>query len=57
MGNMRKAMNLDGTFGKSAVAARDAYMHRFYPAIDDNNWNEQCNEIASQTNFADYSMA
>ena len=23
----------------------------------DNNWRDQCNEIASQTNFADYSMA
>ena len=32
-------------------------MHRFYPEIDDNNWNDQSHEIASQTNFADYSMA
>ena len=57
LGDMRKTMNLDGTFGKGAVGARDAYMHRFYPEIDDNNWNDQCHEIASQTNFADYSMA
>ena len=46
LGDMQKAMNLDGTFGKGAVTE-----------IDDNNWNDQCNKIASQTNFADYSMA
>ena len=57
LGDMRKAMNLEGTFGKGALGARDAYMHRFYPEIDDNNWNDQSHEIASQTNFADYSMA
>ena len=50
-------MNLNGLFGKGALAARDAYMHRFYPEIDDNDWNDQSQDIALQTNFADYSMA
>ena len=50
-------MNLSGTYGKGALAARDAYMHRFYPEIDDNDWHDQSQEIALQTNFADYSMA
>ena len=36
---MRQAMNLNGLFGKGALAARDAYMHRFYPEIDDNDWS------------------
>ena len=31
-------------------------MDRFYPEIGENNWRDQCNEIASQTNFTDYSM-
>jgi hypothetical protein len=57
LGEMRHAMNLSGTFGKGALAARDAYMHRFYPEIDDNDWNDQGQEIALQTNFADCSMA
>ena len=39
------------------MGARDAYKQRFYPEIDDNNWNDQSHDIASQTNFADYSMA
>ena len=57
LGEMRQAINLSGTYGKGALAARDAYMHRFYPEIDDNDWNDQSQEIALQTNFADYSMA
>ena len=57
LGEMRQAMNLSGTYGKGALAARDAYMHRFYPEIDDNDWHDQSQEIALQTNFADYSMA
>ena len=36
---------------------REAYLARYYPEIDDNNWREQCGEIATQTNFADYSRA
>ena len=57
LGEMRQAMNLSGTFSNGAFEARTAYMDRFYPEIGDNNWRDQCNEIASQTNFADYSMA
>ena len=53
---MRQAMNLNGLYGKGAVAARDAYMRRFYPEIDDNDWSVQSQEIALQTNFAEYSM-
>ena len=56
-GEMRPAMNLIGAFGKGAMAARDAYMRRFFPEIDDNDWSDQSQEIALQTNFADYSMA
>jgi len=50
-------MNISGTFGKGALEARAAYMERYYPEIDDNNWRDQCGEIATQTNFADYSRA
>ena len=57
LGDMRQAMNLSGTYSKGALEARAAYMERFYPEIGDNNWRDQCNEIASQTNFADFSMA
>ena len=39
LGEMRQAMNLSGTFGLGALTARDAYMHRFYPEIDDNDWS------------------
>ena len=53
LGEMRQAMNLNG----SAVAARDAYMRRFYPEIDDNDWTDQSQAIALQTSFAEYSMA
>ena len=56
LGEMRQAMNLNGRYGESALAARDAYMQRFYPEIDDNDWDDQSREIATQTNFADYSM-
>jgi hypothetical protein len=31
-------------------------MRRFYPEIDDNDWSDQSQEIAMQTNFMDYSM-
>ena len=57
LGDMRQAMNHSGTFGKGALEARTTYMERFYPEIGDNNWRDQCHEIALQTNFADYSMA
>ena len=57
LGEMRQAMNLNGLYGKGAVAARDACMHRFYPEIDDNDWTDQSQAIALQTNFAEYSMA
>ena len=53
---MRLAMNLNGRYGESALAAREAYLQRFYPEIDDNDWDFQSREIATQTNFADYSM-
>ena len=56
IGEMRLAMNLNGLYGESALAARDAYMQRFYPEIDDNDWDDQSREIATQSNFADYSM-
>ena len=57
LGGMRQAMNVSGTFGKGALEARATYMERFYPEIADNDWRLQCNEIATQTNFADYSRA
>ena len=57
LGDLRQAMNISGTFGKGALEARAAYMERYYPEIDDNNWRDQCGEIATQTNFADYSRA
>ena len=56
LGEMRLAMNLNGRYGESALAERDAYLQRFYPEIDDNDWEDQSREIATQTNFADYSM-
>ena len=48
---MRQAMNLNGRYGESALAARDAYLQRYYPEIDDNDWDDQSREIATQTNF------
>ena len=57
LGDLRRAMNLSGTFGNGTLAARDAYMERYNPEIADNNWRDQCGEIATQTNFADYSRA
>ena len=52
---MRQAMNLNGRWGESALEAREAYLQRFYPEIDDNDWDDQSREIATQTNFAEYS--
>ena len=51
LGDLRPAMNLSGTFGNG-----DAYLERYYLEIADKNWRDQCGEIATQTNFADYSM-
>ena len=46
LGEMRQAMNLNGRYGESALAAREAYLRRFYPEIDDNDWDDQSREIA-----------
>ena len=50
-------MNISGTFSNGALAAREAYMERYYPEIADNNRCDQCGQTATETNFADYSRA
>ena len=50
-------MNISGKFGDGALAAREAYLARYYPEIADNNWREQCGQITSLTSSADYSWA
>ena len=39
------------------MATRDAYMEQYYPEIADNDWHDQSSQIATQTNFAEYSRA
>ncbi len=41
LGDLRRESNISGKFGEAALAARDAYLARYYPEIDGNNWREQ----------------
>ena len=44
LGDLRRAMNLSGTFGNGALAERGGEVERYYPEIADNNWHDQCGE-------------
>ena len=55
LGNMRRELHISGKLGEAALTARDAYLARYYPEIEDNNWRDQSGQIGSHTNFADYS--
>ena len=57
LGDTRRELHISGKFGEAAVAARDAYLARYYPEIEDNNWRDHSGQIGSHTNFADYSRA
>ena len=42
LGDLRRTINISGNFGDGALAAREAYLVRYYPEIADNNWREIC---------------
>ena len=47
LGQMREALGICGKFGETTMAARHAYLKRFFPDIGDDNWRAMSKQMAS----------
>ena len=55
---MREALGISGKFGEATMAARHAYLKRFFPDIgDDCYWRAMSKQMASQPIFAEFSRS
>ena len=54
---MREALGISGKFGEATMAARHAYLKRFFPDIGDDNCRAMSKQMTSQPIFAEFSRS
>jgi len=57
LGQMREALNISGKFCEATMAARHVYLKRFFPDIEDGNWQARSKQMVSQPIFAEFTKS